>query len=380
MGTSLGGDVGLLARGELVAAALAGAGHGASADKFIILGPDGVGEVGRGGVGRRVEVPERPGRHVSPGPDHTTDGLPELGVVLRGEHDGAHRLGAGVLALVDVAVGVRPHTHFTPQEQVSLSCGDGRRNVVPAVLPPVRSARHGPGEVKVGPCGFDRAAAGGGDLARGVAAPSIDDTVGLRSPRVEQKLLPSRRGLAELLGDVPLHLTLDREGAVSRAAPLLRGLVAPDVEDLVAEQSAHLLEQLLQHVHGRVLRVVVQLTPVRVGGAELNPLTLDGEETTAVPGNVKLRDHPDATVRGVLDELLDVILRVVSAHDTREGVSEVGVQLGLDAEAAVVRCVQVEDVHLYPRHRVQQVLKEGEGEEAAAGVDHETPPVVHRRV
>ncbi len=85
-------------------------------------------------------------------------------------------------------------------------------------------------------------------------------------------------------------------------------------------------------------------------------------------GNVELRDHANAAIVRVGDEVADFILRV--EHSVRSHAGELGELLALGAEALIVGKMPVEDVHLHGGHAVEIALEHVDGDEVAADVDH----------
>mmetsp|Transcript_32939 Transcript_32939/g.104555 ORF Transcript_32939/g.104555 Transcript_32939/m.104555 type:complete len:200 (+) Transcript_32939:364-963(+) len=138
-------------------------------------------------------------------------------------------------ALRGVAIGVRPHAHLAPQQQLLALAWHPEANVIPAILPA---------------CGTS----GGRGCEVEVAGGALDS------------LAPSR-------SDVRC------EGASPYCSTLHLGLVAADVEHLVFEQAGHLGEKFREHVVGAVVGIAVELVWRRGGSAELDPIALQRHET-----------------------------------------------------------------------------------------------------
>ena len=78
------------------------------------------------------------------------------------------------------------------------------------------------------------------------------------------------------------------------------------------------------------------------------PLASSGiadKPSCAVAGHIEFRDHANASIARVLDQVADFILRVVQAVGTH--LMKLRKFLAFNAEALIFREVPVEDVHLH---------------------------------
>ena len=94
--------------------------------------------------------------------------------------------------------------------------------------------------------------------------------------------------------------------------------------------------------------------------------------------HIEFRDHADATLARVRNQVADFVLRVEQA--VRTHVLQLGKFLALDAEALVFRKMPVKDVQLHCRHAVEVALENVERDKVAAHVDHQSAPGKARAV
>ena len=161
---------------------------------------------------------------------HPPDRLAKLDITRRREERGARRQRTRVsAALARVAVGVGPHAHFAPQEQLGRARVDARSDVVPAARPAVWPTRRGAREVKVGTVALYRTAAGRDHLWCRVAGPGVDDRVGRRRPRIEVYLLPPLGCLSKLSRHSSGEAALEVESGLEGALALDPGLITANV-------------------------------------------------------------------------------------------------------------------------------------------------------
>ena len=121
-----------------------------------------------------------------------------------------------------------------------------------------------------------------------------------------------------------------------------------------------------------------KFTADTVGSDPTGELGVGDEPGRGVAGHLKLGHYANAPRAGVGDKVADLVLRVEEPIRAKAG--ELGVELGLDAEALVFGEVPVKDVELHGSHGVEVALEDRDRFKMAAAVDHQTSPAKTGRV
>ena len=181
---------------------------------------------------------------------------------------------------------------------------------------------------------------------------------------------------------------LDALLAVGALLPAdLGALVPADVEVLAGEEGDYLVEDVLDELEGRLLtraEDVLLYTPdvahlVDTAVGEAGQLGVRGDGAHRMAWELDLGNDGDEAVRGILDDLLDLLLSIVAtilltiALDTLGAdTGQARVLLDLDAPALILREVPVQTVDLEHAQEVDVLLHVLDGEEVTADVDQGT--------
>src|SRR4029077_13262226 len=125
-----------------------------------------------------------------------------------------------------------------------------------------------------------------------------------------------------------------------------------------------------RRVHGVVAYAPLALDFIRSRRA--GQLGIADEPGRAVARHVEFRDHADAAVARIRDQLTDFALGVVETVRTQ--FVELRKSLAFYPEALVFRQMPVKYVELYCGHAVQVPLKDVERDKVAADVNHQSAP------
>src|SRR5262249_21060113 len=109
-----------------------------------------------------------------------------------------------------------------------------------------------------------------------------------------------------------------------------------------------------------------------IGTGAAGELWVADEPRSAMAGHVEFGNDANTAIAGVGDQIANFVLRVVEAIGTE--FVELREFLAFDAEALIFRKVPVEDIHLHGFHAVKIPAEYIEGNEVAAGVDHQAAP------
>eukprot|EP00053_Salpingoeca_punica_P022504 m.214627 g.214627 ORF g.214627 m.214627 type:complete len:436 (+) comp35968_c0_seq1:100-1407(+) len=242
---------------------------------------------------------------------------------------------------------------------------------------------------------------GHGHVKVGAAAlPHIDDRVWQQGHTVVKELLPAQvagaLGLQQIqqldfvvrlqLGVRAVELRVLRHPRCDLRVALPAGkvhLVAAHMHEFVREERRHLGVQSLHErvgaVQGRVERA--ELAVRRAARVARREKVGDGEVARAhVAGRVKLGNNADASLIGVLHNLLHIRVRVHVARGKCARAAERGECGRLKGERGVVHKMPVEDVHLVVGHGVQVGLEDAHRVKVARSVDEKAAKAEAREV
>ncbi len=135
--------------------------------------------------------------------------------------------------------------------------------------------------------------------------------------------------------------------------PLLAvNFVAPDMEVCVGEKLGHFFDELVEELVGGLARWIddriAAFERERSGAA--GEIGISDDPRTAVTGHVELRNHANAALMCVGDEVANLRLRVIESAGTV--FLQLWELLALDAESLIVGKMPVQDVHLHRGHAV----------------------------
>ena len=155
-------------------------------------------------------------------------------------------------------------------------------------------------------------------------------------------------------------------------------LVAADMEVGVGKERRHLPQKLIEklerafarRVHGRVHDAPAVRNLVRARAA--GQLWIPYEPRRGVAGHIEFGNHADAAIVRVLDDVCDLLLRVVET--VRALFLKKRIDLAFDWETLVIREMPVEDIELHRFHAVQVALDHVDRLEVAAGINHQAAP------
>ena len=156
------------------------------------------------------------------------------------------------------------------------------------------------------------------------------------------------------------------------------------MEELVGKKPGHLADEFVQKlvgffpggIHGRIEHAPLALD--LVGARTAGQFGIADEPGGAVARHIEFRNHANAALARVRNQIANFVLRVVQA--IRAHFLQLGKFLALDAEALVVRKMPVKYVQLHRGHAVEIALEHIERDKVAADVDHQSAPGKARAV
>ena len=183
---------------------------------------------------------------------------------------------------------------------------------------------------------------------------------------------------------------------------ILDRFIAADVHVRGREQFDHLGQHVLDELQRAFLGIeqVGEHAPLVVDGQRLlgaAQLRVGDDGRGGVAGHVQFRDHLDMALRGIGDDLADLLLGVIAAvatrlacarlnpgiaqrHPAAADLGELGVTLDLHAPALVIGQVPVEGVELVLGHRVEELADLVQALEMPRRIQHQPAPAEARCV
>src|SRR3984893_6410610 len=153
-------------------------------------------------------------------------------------------------------------------------------------------------------------------------------------------------------------------------------LVSANVEVGVGKKLGHLPDEFVEEFIG-LLSVGIS-DRVRYIRIDLERTGTCGEVGTsdkpraAVARGIELRQHPDATIAGVREQVANLILAVIQAIGTH--LMQPGELLALDPKTLVVGKMQMQNIHLHCGHSIQIALKNAQWNEVPANINQQSAP------
>ncbi len=154
--------------------------------------------------------------------------------------------------------------------------------------------------------------------------------------------------------------------------------VAANVKKMIGEELRHFAEELVEKLVGFFTSGIesrIEDAPFPfdfVGARAAGKFRIADKPGRAVAGHVEFGNHADAAVAGILDQVVNFVLRVVETVGTH--LMELRKFLALDAETLIFGEVPVEDVHLHGFEAVDVSFEHIERDEMARGIDHQPAP------